>query len=98
MYHFIYNPIAGKGRAQRARAAIEGKLRALNVPYAMHETHGHGEAQQIARELTRRGEQEIIAVGGCSHGADYAISLIPGHSNDLFATKVIDIICKPRIS
>ena len=42
--------------------------------------------------------EEIIAVGGCSHGADYAISLIPGHSNDLFATKVIDIICKPRIS
>ena len=64
MYHFIYNPIAGKGRAQRARAAIEGKLRALNVPYAIHETHGHGEAQQIACELTRRGEQEIIAVGG----------------------------------
>lgn len=42
--------------------------------------------------------EEIIAVGGCSHGADYAISLIPGHSNDLFETKVIDIICKPRIS
>lgn len=42
--------------------------------------------------------EEIIAVGGCSHGADYAITLIPGHSNDLFETKVIDIICKPRIS
>ncbi|MEG1862257.1 MAG: pyruvate kinase alpha/beta domain-containing protein [Oscillospiraceae bacterium] len=42
--------------------------------------------------------EEVIAVGGCGHGADYAISLIPGHSNDLFKTKVIDIICKPRIS
>lgn len=42
--------------------------------------------------------EEIIAVGGCGHGADYAISLIPGHSNNLFETKVIDIICKPRIS
>ena len=42
--------------------------------------------------------EEVIAVGGCGHGADYAITLIPGHSNDLFATKVIDIICKPRIS
>ena len=42
--------------------------------------------------------EEIIAVGGCSHGADYAITLIPGHSNNLFETKVIDIICKPRIS
>lgn len=42
--------------------------------------------------------EEIVAVGGCAHGADYAISLIPGHSNNLFETKVIDIICKPRIS
>ncbi len=42
--------------------------------------------------------EEIIAIGGCSHGADYAITLIPGHSNNLFETKVIDIICKPRIS
>ena len=42
--------------------------------------------------------EEIIAVGGCGHGADYALTLIPGHSNNLFETKVIDIICKPRIS
>ena len=42
--------------------------------------------------------EEILAVGGCGHGADYVISLIPGHSNNLFETKVIDIICKPRIS
>lgn len=42
--------------------------------------------------------EEIIAVGGCSHGADCAVSIIPGHSNNLFETKVIDIICKPRIS
>lgn len=42
--------------------------------------------------------EEIVAVGGCSHGADYAISIIPGHSNNLFETKVIEIICKPRIS
>ena len=42
--------------------------------------------------------EEILAVGGCGHGADYVINLIPGHSNNLFETKVIDIICKPRIS
>ncbi|MBQ1326356.1 MAG: hypothetical protein IIY52_10180 [Solobacterium sp.] len=42
--------------------------------------------------------EEIVAVGGCGHGADYAITLIPGHSNNLFETKVIDILCKPRIS
>ena len=42
--------------------------------------------------------KEILAVGGCGHGSDYVISLIPGHSNNLFETKVIDIICKPRIS
>ena len=30
--------------------------------------------------------EEILAVGGCGHGADYVISLIPGHSNNLFET------------
>lgn len=42
--------------------------------------------------------EEIIAIGGCGHGADYAITLIPGHSNNLFETKVIDILCKPKVS
>ena len=42
--------------------------------------------------------EEIIAIGGCGHGADYATTLIPGHSHNLFETKVIDILCKPRIS
>lgn len=43
--------------------------------------------------------EEILAVGRLPvMAADYVISLIPGHSNNLFETKVIDIICKPRIS
>lgn len=64
MYHFIYNPTAGKGKAQRARTAIEGKLRMLNVPYAFHETHARGDARRIAQELTHQGVREITAIGG----------------------------------
>lgn len=64
MYHFIYNPTAGKGKAQRTRTAIESRLRALNVPYAFHETHEKGEARRLAQRLTHQGEQEIVAMGG----------------------------------
>lgn len=64
MLHFIYNPTAGKGRARRARAAIEARLTALNIPYRFHQTQAPRDAQTITRELTRDGEQEIIAVGG----------------------------------
>lgn len=64
MYHLIYNPTAGKGKAQRSRAAIEGKLRALNVAYRFHETQAKGDARRIAQELTQSGEREIIAIGG----------------------------------
>lgn len=64
MYHFIFNPTAGKGRAQRARTAIEGKLRSLNVAYQFHETQVQSDAKRIAHELTEQGEREIIAIGG----------------------------------
>ena len=41
----------------------------------------------------------FVALGGALGAMGrYAISLIPGHSNNLFETKVIEIICKPRIS
>lgn len=64
MLNFIYNPVAGKGKAQRFRAAIEAELRALGVAYCFWETAGRGDATRIARELTQRGECEIVAMGG----------------------------------
>lgn len=64
MLNFIYNPIAGKGRAQRFRVSIEERLKSLGVAYCFWETKCRGDAVRIARELTRRGERDIVAMGG----------------------------------
>lgn len=64
MLNFIYNPTAGKGKAQRFREAIEARLKALGVAYTFWETNGRKDATRIARELTQRGETDIIAMGG----------------------------------
>lgn len=39
---------------------------------------------------------DIIAIGGSSEGVDTALILRPAHSQDFFATKIKEIICKPR--
>jgi len=64
MLNFIYNPTAGKGKAQRFREAIEAKLKLLGVAYTFWETHAPRDAARITRELTQRGETDIIAMGG----------------------------------
>ncbi|AFV10650.1 hypothetical protein Tph_c04030 [Thermacetogenium phaeum DSM 12270] len=40
--------------------------------------------------------QEVIAVGGSGTGADTAVVIVPAHSNNIFDTKIKEIICKPR--
>ncbi|MHB8917227.1 MAG: pyruvate kinase alpha/beta domain-containing protein, partial [Desulfocucumaceae bacterium] len=40
--------------------------------------------------------KDIIAVGGSGMGVDTAAVILPAHSNNFFATKVREIICKPR--
>lgn len=40
--------------------------------------------------------EEIIAVGGTGKGADTACIIRPGHSNHVFETKVLEILCRPR--
>ena len=66
MLHFIYNPIAGKGKSQRLRTALEKKLKALGVAYRFYETLGRRHACDIAHELTHNPalEQDIVAMGG----------------------------------
>lgn len=62
--NFIYNPIAGKGKAQRFRASIEERLKALGVAYCFWETRCRRDATRLARELTEKGETDIVAMGG----------------------------------
>jgi len=62
--NFIYNPTAGKGKAQRFRASIEKRLEAEGVAYRFWETCDVHDATAIARQLTEGGECDIIAMGG----------------------------------
>lgn len=64
MLNFIYNPMAGKGRARCFREAIEGRLKAANVTYRFLQTQRPRDAIRIARELTENGERDIVAMGG----------------------------------
>lgn len=38
----------------------------------------------------------VIAVGGTGRGADTALLLVPAHSNSLFDTQILEVLCKPR--
>ena len=64
MLNFIYNPIAGKGKAQRFRVSIEERLKPLGVAYCFWQTECRRDATRLARELTERGETDIVAMGG----------------------------------
>ncbi|MGB9858973.1 MAG: pyruvate kinase alpha/beta domain-containing protein [Moorellaceae bacterium] len=39
---------------------------------------------------------DVISLGGTGEGVDTALILRPAHSQDFFATKIKEIICKPR--
>lgn len=41
--------------------------------------------------------EPIIAIGGSGHGADTAVILTPAHSNNIFDTKIHEIIAKPAL-
>ena len=63
MLDFIYNPIAGNGRAARARSIIEPMLR--DIPHRFQETRYKKHATEIAAGLTEGGRSaDIVAMGG----------------------------------
>ena len=67
MLHFIYNPIAGKGRSARFRQSLEILMDKKGIPHCFYETHGCGDAVDIARSLTENAHDDdldIVAMGG----------------------------------
>ena len=67
MFHFIYNPVAGKGRAAHFRAALGQRMADLKVACAFHETRRPRDATTIARRLTEADAGktvDIVAMGG----------------------------------
>jgi len=63
-----------------------------------------GEGTKVAVEITVMAadsgfipmDEDAIAIGGTSRGADTALHIKPAHSNNFFDLKVKRIICKPE--
>ena len=66
MFHVIYNPIAGKGKAAAFRASMERRFEQEGVLAYFHDTTGPRHASAIARELTdgARDVVDIVVMGG----------------------------------
>ena len=64
MLHIIYNPTAGKRRAAKNVAQVERILQEKGVEYEVHATCEAHDGERIARNLTERGETEIVVLGG----------------------------------
>lgn len=64
MYHIIFNPVAGKKKAQKNLTLVEKTLTERGLAFTRHETCASHDAEEIAKRLTLAGEQEIIVMGG----------------------------------
>jgi YegS/Rv2252/BmrU family lipid kinase len=65
------NPVAGGGRTRKLLGPALERLQAGGLEVNVAETHGPGDATQIAREAYGRGVRNFIAVGG--DGTSYEI-------------------------
>ncbi|MCP4680344.1 MAG: hypothetical protein GY854_33620 [Deltaproteobacteria bacterium] len=64
-----------------------------------------GEGTKVAVEMATMAadaglvpiDKDIVAIAGTGRGADTAVILQPAHTQDLFAVKIREIICKPYL-
>ena len=64
MYNIIFNPVAGKKKAFKNLEVVKRIMDECKVEYNVHKTGGIHDAEYIARELTQKGETNIIVLGG----------------------------------
>ena len=64
MYHLIYNPVAGKKSALKNLEVVKKILQERGIEFEAHESHATRECSQIAKELTQKGETDLIVLGG----------------------------------
>ena len=104
---------AGGGHIVTAGHAFAGIDRAIRRKFNTYEISEiiastlrlFGQGMKVAAEITMmaadsglvRTDEEIIAIGGSSRGADTAIVLNPVNSQDFFDMFIKEIICKPRL-
>ncbi len=98
MQHVIVNPISGKKRGVKNLRVVETLLKETQVEYEVHTTTAAGEAEKIVRELTERGENDIMVLGGdgtlhevlngIADPTQCRLALIPSGTGNDFAEKL----------
>ena len=64
MYHIIANPQGGKGKSLKALTTVEEIFKNNNAQYVVHKTEYAGHATEIARELSKTPDTNIVVMGG----------------------------------
>lgn len=64
MYHIIVNPQGGKGKSLKALTTVEEIFKNNNAQYVVHKTEYAGHATEIARELSKTPDTNIVVIGG----------------------------------
>ena len=98
MYHIIFNPVAGKKKAQKNLTLVEKTLTERGLSFTRHETCAAHDAEEIAKRLTLAGEQELIVMGGdgtlhetlngLADPTQARLGLIPSGTGNDFAERV----------
>lgn len=98
MYHIIYNPVAGKKTALKNLEIVKKIFEERGIVFEAHESLAAGECTQIAKELTQKGETELIVLGGDGtmhevlnglvDPAKCRLGLVPSGTGNDFAEKI----------
>ena len=98
MQHIIVNPVSGKNRAVKNLRVVETLLQQANVEYEVHTTTAVGDAEKFVRDLTERGENDIVVLGGDGtlhetlngivDPAKCRLALVPSGTGNDFAEKL----------
>ena len=98
MQHIIVNPISGRKRGAKNLRVVEEILQRMQIEYEVHTTTAKGDGEKFARELTERGENDLIVLGGdgtlhevlngIADPAQCRLALIPSGTGNDFAAKL----------
>ena len=64
MYHIIVNPQGGKGKSLKALTTVEELFKNNNAQFTVHKTEYAGHATEIAKELSKTPDTNIVVMGG----------------------------------
>lgn len=64
MYHIIVNPQGGKGKSLKALKTVEELFKNNNAQFTVHQTEYAGHATEIAKELSKTPDTNIVVMGG----------------------------------